>query len=152
MIKLTKKELEIERLENLNPETILAKFDLVELEQQRLFSSCGSSLYLCEDGSYFILGSSTRPGNDNWIAVVSCEGGAGNIDLSVYAEGWAHDDPENPGEFIETKTGEKMTAQEMVAESLRWEAELDFFYLEVIEEEIRDRIESLSLIKESLEN
>ena len=139
----TKKE--IKRLENLNPETILAKFDLVELEEQRLFSDCGSSLYLCEDGSYFVLGSSTRPGNDNWIAVISCEG-AGNIDLSTYAEGWAHDNPENHGEFIETKTGKKMSAQEMVAEALRWEAELNNFYLETIEEGIRDRIESLSLI------
>lgn len=95
---------------------IMDGIDMDKFRSLMVFSDIGY-VWIHPDSSLEYHGTGTSPGSP--VIAMVCTPGRGNIDESVYADGWCVYD-EATGEYIVEDDGRRLTPDEMLAECLEY--------------------------------
>lgn len=112
-------------------ETVLQGMNWTEIEKARVFNDYGDKVVLYTDGEFWVQGQSTYyrdPDEAGVIGYLPCWG-AGNIDRSIYLDGFAERNEE--GDYVEIETGRIMGQDDALAEAIE---QGDIAYYEYIDE------------------
>lgn len=124
-------------MENLTTiiENVKNNIDFIEFHKDLVFNDFGMKLLIWEDGKTSVISQNSRPMEPSEKYISFPCWGRGNVDDSIYSEGWCEQEEDEHGHFtgsyINLETKEIMTAESMVIECIE-EGDFSEYYEEWI--------------------